>query len=127
MPNEFRMYIDGEWRDALDGGKYDDINPYTGGIFARVAAGVRLQSLNPSRAAKIAALACSGVASMTLPMAVIRSIGLRSGRAVPGMVRPLIKGAAAIKAVSAVIAASRSRSAARSPNSMPREFCRCGR
>ena len=41
MPNEFRMYIDGEWRDALDGGKYDDINPYTGGIFARVAAGKR--------------------------------------------------------------------------------------
>ncbi len=41
MSEEFRLYIDGEWREALDGARYDDINPYTGGVFARVAAGKR--------------------------------------------------------------------------------------
>jgi len=38
------MYIDGEWSDALDGETYDDHDPYTGGVFARVAAGKRLDT-----------------------------------------------------------------------------------
>jgi acyl-CoA reductase-like NAD-dependent aldehyde dehydrogenase len=41
MPREYGMYIDGEWSDALDGETYDDHDPYTGGVFARVAAGKR--------------------------------------------------------------------------------------
>ena len=41
MPREFKMYINGEWSDALDGERYDDYNPYTGEIFARVSAGKR--------------------------------------------------------------------------------------
>jgi aldehyde dehydrogenase (NAD+) len=35
------MYIDGEWTGAADGELYDDFNPYTGGVFARVPAGKR--------------------------------------------------------------------------------------
>lgn len=35
------MYIDGEWVDAIDGGYYDDLNPFTGDVFAKVPAGKR--------------------------------------------------------------------------------------
>jgi len=35
------MYINGEWVDALDGELYDDLNPYTGEVFARVPSGKR--------------------------------------------------------------------------------------
>jgi aldehyde dehydrogenase (NAD+) len=35
------MYIDGQWRDALDGKTFDDYNPYNGEIYARLAAGKR--------------------------------------------------------------------------------------
>ncbi|MHB1342957.1 MAG: aldehyde dehydrogenase family protein [Thermoleophilia bacterium] len=38
---DYQMYIDGEWVDALDGTFYDDMNPYTGEVFARVASGSR--------------------------------------------------------------------------------------
>jgi acyl-CoA reductase-like NAD-dependent aldehyde dehydrogenase len=41
MPREYKMYINGEWAEALDGERYDDYNPYTGEIFARVPAGKR--------------------------------------------------------------------------------------
>ncbi len=41
MPREYMMYIDGEWTGAADGELYDDFNPYTGGVFARVPAGKR--------------------------------------------------------------------------------------
>ncbi len=37
MPREFRMYINGQWSDALDGDVYNDYNPYTGEVFAKVA------------------------------------------------------------------------------------------
>jgi len=63
MPKEFRMYIDGEWRDALDGGKYDDINPFTGGVFARVAAGRRADAAR----AIVAAAAAFPAWSRSLP------------------------------------------------------------
>ena len=68
----------------------------------------------------------SGVASMTLPTIAAGSIGLTICRAAPAMVSPSMSGAAATGAVSAAIAASSSPNAARSPNSMPREFWRCG-
>jgi aldehyde dehydrogenase (NAD+) len=54
MPKEFRMFIDGEWRDALDGGKYDDFNPWNGRVFARVAAGRRADAARAVAAAAAA-------------------------------------------------------------------------
>ena len=54
MPKEFRMLIDGEWRDALDGGKYDDFNPWNGRVFARVAAGRRADAARAVAAAAAA-------------------------------------------------------------------------
>jgi len=33
------MYINGEWVDAADGKAFDDVNPHTGQVFARVAGG----------------------------------------------------------------------------------------
>jgi len=41
MVREYKMYINGEWVDALDRGMYDDYNPYTGEVFGRVPAGKR--------------------------------------------------------------------------------------
>jgi acyl-CoA reductase-like NAD-dependent aldehyde dehydrogenase len=41
MAREYKMYINGKWVDALDGERYDDDNPYTGEVFARVPAGKR--------------------------------------------------------------------------------------
>ncbi len=38
---EYKMYINGEWVGALDNEVYDDFNPYTGEIFARVPSGKR--------------------------------------------------------------------------------------
>ena len=35
------MYIDGKWTGALDGSVYDDRDPYTGEVFARVPSGKR--------------------------------------------------------------------------------------
>ena len=41
MAREYKMYINGEWVDALDRAMYDDNNPYTGEVFARVPSGKR--------------------------------------------------------------------------------------
>jgi acyl-CoA reductase-like NAD-dependent aldehyde dehydrogenase len=41
MSRQYKMYIDGEWVDAIDGGYYDDLNPFTGDVFAKVPAGKR--------------------------------------------------------------------------------------
>jgi acyl-CoA reductase-like NAD-dependent aldehyde dehydrogenase len=41
MTREYNMYINGEWVGAADGAAYDDLNPYTGEVFARVPAGKR--------------------------------------------------------------------------------------
>ena len=41
MAREYKMYIDGEWTDALDHGTYEDMDPFGGEPFARVAAGQR--------------------------------------------------------------------------------------
>jgi len=38
---EYKMYINGEWVGALDNEVYDDFNPYTGEVFARVPSGKR--------------------------------------------------------------------------------------
>lgn len=41
MSREYKMYINGEWVDALDGEVYNDLNPYTGEVFAHVPSGKR--------------------------------------------------------------------------------------
>jgi acyl-CoA reductase-like NAD-dependent aldehyde dehydrogenase len=41
MTKENKMYIDGKWVDALDGETYDDLNPYTGEVVARIPSGKR--------------------------------------------------------------------------------------
>ncbi len=41
MQKDYRMYINGGWVDALDGKTYEDLNPYTGEVFAKVPAGKR--------------------------------------------------------------------------------------
>ena len=35
----YKMYYGGEWHDAIDGGYFDDLEPYNGSVFARVPAG----------------------------------------------------------------------------------------
>jgi len=63
MPREYKMYINGEWVNALDGEAYDDLNPYTGEVFARAPAGKRADA---KRAVEAAATALPGW-SHTLP------------------------------------------------------------
>lgn len=63
MPKEYKMYINGEWVNALDGERYDDYNPYTGKVFARVPAGKRADA----RRAVDAAVAAFPAWSHTLP------------------------------------------------------------
>jgi len=40
----FQMYIDGQWKDGADGSVFNDLNPYTGETFARVANGNRIDA-----------------------------------------------------------------------------------
>ena len=57
------MYINGEWVTALDDEAYDDLNPYTGDVFARVPSGKRADA----RRAVEAAAAAFPSWSKTLP------------------------------------------------------------
>jgi acyl-CoA reductase-like NAD-dependent aldehyde dehydrogenase len=63
MAREYKMYINGEWVDALDRAMYDDNNPYTGEVFARVPSGKR----GDARRAIEAAAAAFPAWSNTLP------------------------------------------------------------
>src|SRR5512139_604269 len=54
MSREFKMYINGEWISAPDGEFYDDYNPYTGEVFARVASGKRADAKRAVEAAAAA-------------------------------------------------------------------------
>ena len=38
---EFQQFIGGEWVDAAEGGAFDDLDPYTGDVVARVPAAGR--------------------------------------------------------------------------------------
>ncbi len=38
---QYQMYINGEWVNAMDNEFYDDLNPYTGKVFAKVPSGKR--------------------------------------------------------------------------------------
>ena len=57
------MYINGEWVDALDREVYDNLNPHTGAVFAKVPAGKRTDA---KRAVEAAAAAFPAW-SQTLP------------------------------------------------------------
>jgi acyl-CoA reductase-like NAD-dependent aldehyde dehydrogenase len=35
----YQMFVDGKWVDAVSGATFDDMNPYTGDVYARVAKG----------------------------------------------------------------------------------------
>ena len=63
MTREYKMYINGEWVGAADGAAYDDLNPYTGEVFARVPAGKRADA----KRAIDAAVAAFPAWSHTLP------------------------------------------------------------
>jgi aldehyde dehydrogenase (NAD+) len=63
MAREYKMYINGEWVDALDRAMYDDYNPYTDEVFARVPSGRR----GDARRAIEAAAAAFPAWSNTLP------------------------------------------------------------
>ena len=61
---EYKMYINGEWVGALDNEVYDDLNPYTGEVFARVPSGKRTDA----KRAIDAAVAAFPAWSHTLPV-----------------------------------------------------------
>jgi len=63
MPRDYKMYINGEWVGSLDGEVYNDLNPYTGDVFARVPSGKRADA----RRAVDAAAATFPAWSHTLP------------------------------------------------------------
>ena len=63
MTREYKMFINGEWVGAADGAVYDDLNPYTGEVFARVPAGKRADA----KRAIDAAVAAFPAWSHTLP------------------------------------------------------------
>lgn len=54
MPREARMYINGEWISAIDDELYDDVDPFTGNVFAKVPAGKRADARRAVEAAAAA-------------------------------------------------------------------------
>ena len=53
-PKEYKIYINGEWVSARDKEVYDDLNPYTGEVFARVPSGKRADAKRAIEAAAAA-------------------------------------------------------------------------
>src|SRR5512141_418728 len=54
MPKDYKMYIGGQWVDAQAGGLFDDLNPYTGEVYARVPSGKRIDATCAIEAAQAA-------------------------------------------------------------------------
>ncbi len=54
MAKEYQMYIGGEWVDAQDKGTFEDLNPYTGDVYARVPRGKRIDATCAIEAAQAA-------------------------------------------------------------------------
>ena len=63
MPREYKMYINGDWVGALDNQVYEDLNPYTGEVFAQIPSGKRADA----KRAVDAAVAAFPAWSQTLP------------------------------------------------------------
>ena len=41
MAKEYKMYVGGDWVDSATGQTFDNYNPYTGEVFAKIAAARR--------------------------------------------------------------------------------------
>lgn len=54
MNKTYKMYIGGEWVDAIGGEHFDDMNPYTGEVYARIPAGKREDATRAIEAAQAA-------------------------------------------------------------------------
>lgn len=54
MAENYHMYIDGKWVDAISGATYEDYNPYTGEVFARLPAATREDARRAIEAAQAA-------------------------------------------------------------------------
>jgi len=63
MTKEYKMYINGQWVDAVSGETFDDFNPYNGEVYARIPSGKRADA----RKACDAAAAAFPEWSQTLP------------------------------------------------------------
>ncbi len=73
MVKEYKMYIGGHWVDAQDKGTYEDLNPYTGEVFARVP---RARRIDVTCAIEAAQAAFEGWS--TCPPAVRRKLFLKA-------------------------------------------------
>src|SRR5512147_3012459 len=54
MTKEYQLYIGGQWVDANDHATFDDYNPYTGEVYAKVPAGKRADATRAIEAAAAA-------------------------------------------------------------------------
>ncbi|MFC2005093.1 aldehyde dehydrogenase family protein [Chloroflexota bacterium] len=54
MPESYQMYINGEWVDAIGSETFEDYNPYSGEVFARIASGKREDAKKACDAAAVA-------------------------------------------------------------------------
>ena len=54
MTKTHKMYIGGEWVEAAGGAYFDDLNPFTGDVYARIPAGKREDGLRAIEAAQAA-------------------------------------------------------------------------
>src|SRR5512147_1877742 len=52
MTKEYQLYIGGQWVDANDHATFDDYNPYTGEVYAKVPAGKRADATRAIEAAQ---------------------------------------------------------------------------
>ena len=50
----YKCFVDGEWRAAANGQTFDDFEPYSGAVYAKVAAGGRAEALGAVKAAAAA-------------------------------------------------------------------------
>jgi len=54
MSKNYQMYIGGKWVDAVDGKTFEDMNPYTGEVYAHLPAGKREDARRAIEAAQVA-------------------------------------------------------------------------
>jgi len=54
MVKSYKMYIGGEWVEASGGEYFDDMNPYTGEVYARISSGKRADATHAIEAAQAA-------------------------------------------------------------------------
>ena len=80
MADHYQMYINGEWVDALDGETYESYNPYTGDVFARVAAGKRDDAKRAIEAAQAAFPAWSRTLPAERQMLFLKAAGILEGK-----------------------------------------------